>query len=82
MLTFVVIGLAAVYVLVYGTTPLRQHLTTPSERPAALGGPGANTGTAYEQGFQRNLEQAVTEPEEADAEPAEVLEKDFLEKQM
>ncbi len=82
MLTIAVIGLAAIYVLMYGTTSIRQHLTTPSDRPAVLGGPAANTGTVYEQGFQRHLEQPTPKPEEADATPMEVLEKDFLEKQM
>jgi len=57
-------------------------MQTPSDRPAVLGGPAANTGTIYEQGFQRHLEQPTPKPEEADATPMEVLEKDFLEKQM
>ena len=82
MLGVAVLGLAAIYVLVYGTRTVRQHLQSPSTRPASLGGPTANTGTVYEQGFQRTLEQPVTVPEEADAEPAEVLDKNFLENQI
>lgn len=65
MLAVAVLGLAAVYVLVYGTASLKQHLTSPAERPAILGGEAADTGTQYEQGHQRNLSVPTPSPEHA-----------------
>lgn len=47
MVITILLGLVAVYVL-YAGTARAEVITAETERPAELGGPGANTGTKYE----------------------------------
>tara|TARA_Y100000401_G_C8312081_1_gene220335 strand:- start:66 stop:287 length:222 start_codon:yes stop_codon:yes gene_type:complete len=73
MLSIAVLGLAAVYMLVYGTASLKQHLTSPADRPAVLGGEAADTGTQYEQAHQRRLSMPTVRPDYAPWEPTKTF---------
>ena len=53
MITAVLLGLSAIYVLIYGSGK-HASVEVPSSYPATLGGPGANDGGQQEQHYKRN----------------------------
>ena len=52
--TSLLIGISAVYLLIYGVGKNTADAFQQAEYPSSLGGAGANTGTKQESNYQRN----------------------------
>ena len=66
MITAVILGIAAIYVLVAGTHRVRRTPTYEQARPPKLGGDGASTGEQQERSHQTHADQKPLEPPKVD----------------